>query len=232
MQGIRILSLILFSLAVLAGRLVAESSDRPNRPASGLCTQVGINVVNAGLHYENGTVKVSGTWEAPGGPARGVLLEYRLDSDRYEAETQNGTAGSWRYNEKFKACGSHVFEIVAFPSVVEDGRTVYCLPLGKTVKAFFDLPCQGMTSKLDCTDWVCKDGRCTGTCTGNATGGDWGYAALFGVNDANYINLPATPKGPWTHTVTCAPGERVSFKARDRLGAGGFSPVAEQPCGQ
>jgi len=232
MRGIRILGLILFISVLAAGTLDAESNDRPNRPAAGLCKEVGIKVVNDGLHYEGGSVKVSGSWEAPGGPVRGVLLEYRLDSDRYQAETQSGSAGKWRYSEEFKECGSHVFEIVAFPSVVEDGRTVYCLPLGKTVRAFFDLPCQGMTSRLDCTGWSCKDGRCTGTCTGDATGGEWGYVALFGVNDANYANLPSSPKGPWTYTVTCAPGERVSFKARDRLGAGGFSPITERPCGQ
>jgi hypothetical protein len=234
MNGIRILGLVLLIPILAAGALRAESNDRPPKPAAGLCTQVGINVVNDGLHYDDGTgtVKVSGSWETPGGPARGVLLEYRLDSDRYQAETQNGTTGKWRYSEEFKGCGSHTFEIVAFPSVVEDGRTVYCLPLGKTVRAFFTLPCQSMTSRLDCAGWSCKEGRCTGTCTGDATGGEWGYVALFGVNDANYANLPSSQKGPWTYTVTCAPGERVSFKARDRLGAGGFSPVAERPCGQ
>jgi len=232
MNFIRTLCLIVLASLLLNRELRAESNDRPNKPASGLCTQVGIQVANDGLRYENGTVKASGSWEAPGGPAKGVLLEYRLDSDRYQAETQGGTAGRWRYSEEFKDCGSHVFEIVAFPSVVEDGRTVYCLQLGKTVRAFFQLPCQGMTSQLDCTGWSCKEGRCTGTCTGDATGGQWGYVALFGVNDANYVNLPSSPRGPWTQTVTCSPGERISFKARDRLGAGGFSPVAERPCGQ
>jgi len=225
--------LLLTGLAGLAGALRAESNDRPNLPASGLCTQVGIDVVNAGLKYENGIVSASGSWTAPGGPAKGVLLEYRLDSDRYQAETQTGTSGKWKYSEKYKDCGYHVLEIVAFPSVVEDGRTTYCLPLGKTVKAFFQLPCQAMTSSLDCAGWSCKDGHCTGTCSGNAAGGDWGYVPLFGIDDANYVNPPsATQKGPWNQTVTCAPGQRVSFKARDRLGAGGFSPVAEQPCGK
>jgi hypothetical protein len=224
---------VLFAaLAGLAGPLRAESNDRPNLPASGLCTQVGIDVVNDGLKLENGTVSASGSWTAPGGPAKGVLLEYRLDSDRYQAETQTGTSGKWKYAEKYKECGSHVLEIVAFPSVVEDGRTIYCLPLGKTVKAFFQLPCQSMTSTLDCAGWTCKDGSCTGTCTGNATGGQWGYVALFGIDDANYVNLPSSQKGPWNQAVTCAPGQRVSFKARDRLGAGGFSPVVEQPCGK
>src|SRR3954469_5082016 len=189
MNAIQTLGLILLAPVLAGGALHAESNDRPPKPASGLCTQVGIKTVNEGLHYENGTVKVTGTWEISGGPARGVLLEYRLDSDRYQAETQSGAAGKWRNSEAFKACGSHVFEIVAFPSIVEDGRTVYCLPLGQTVRAFFELPCQGMTSRLDCAGWACKDGRCTGTCIGNATGGEWGYVALFGVNDANYANL-------------------------------------------
>lgn len=230
----------LFLLAMLAilggaglpGPLRAESNDRPNLPASGLCTQVGIDVVTEVFKYEDGTVQASGTWKAPGGPARGVLLEYRLDSDRYQAETQSGTAGKWTYREPYKDCGYHVLEVVAFPSVVEEGRTVYCLPLGKTVKSFFQSPCQTMTSKLDCAGWKCQDGRCTGTCTGNAAGGQWGYVALFGVDDANYVALPSSPHGPWSQTVTCAPGQRVTFKARDRLGAGGFSPVSERPCGQ
>jgi hypothetical protein len=231
MNTIRSISLALLTLA-LAGPLGAESNDRPNRPASGLCTQVGIDVVNDGLKYENGTVFSSGSWTAPGGPSKGVLLEYRLDSDRYQAETQSGTSGKWRYSETYKDCGYHVLETVAFPSVVEDGRTVYCLALGKTAKAFFQIPCQSMTSTLNCADWTCKDGHCTGTCTGNAIGGEWGYVALFGVDDANYVALPSSPKGPWNQAVTCAPGQRISFKARDHLGAGGFSPLSERPCGK
>ncbi|HTQ80129.1 MAG TPA: hypothetical protein VMM92_09035 [Thermoanaerobaculia bacterium] len=215
-----------------ASLLRAESNDRPPKPMSGLCTQVGIDVTSAGVQYEKGFVKSKGTWKATGGPAKGVLLEYRLDSDRYQAETQTGTSGAWQYNEDFNGCGSHVLEVIAFPGVVENGRTIYCLQIGKTNKAIFDLPCQGMTATLDCSGWTCKDGRCTGTCRGEANGGEWGYVALFGVNDANYVAVRDSQKGPWTQTVTCAPGERVSFKVRDHLGAGGFSPLAERPCGK
>jgi hypothetical protein len=235
MKSLRILSLSLLVPVLsggFAGPLQAESNDRPNRPASGLCTQVGIDVVTEMFKYEDGIVQASGSWTAPGGPAKGVLLEYRLDSDRFQAETQTGTSGKWKYTEKYKECGPRVFEIVAFPSVVEEGKTVYCLPLGKTVRSFFQCSCQTMTSKLDCAGWTCQDGICTGTCTGDATGGQWGYVALFGVDDANYVALPSSPRGPWTQTLTCALGQRVTFKARDRLGAGGFSPVAERPCGQ
>jgi hypothetical protein len=235
MKSLRATGLLLLALiagAGLAGPLRAESNDRPNRSASGLCTQVGIDVVTETFKFEDGTVQAGGSWKAPGAPARGVLLEYRLDSDRFQAETQTGTSGKWKYTEKYNECGSHVLEVVAFPSVVEDGRTVYCLPLGKTVKSIFQGSCQSMASKLDCGGWTCQDGRCTGTCSGNATGGQWGYVPLFGVDDANYVALPSSPKGPWTQKVTCAPGQKVTFKARDRLGAGGFSPIAERPCGQ
>ena len=185
---------------------------------------MGIDVITAAFKYENGIVHASGSWTASGGPARGVLLEYRLDSDRYQAETQPGTAGKWTYSETYKDCGHHVLEVVAFPSVVKGADDL--LPaLGKTIRSFFEASCQAMTSKLDCAGWSCKDGLCTGTCTGDATGGQWGYVALFGIDDANYVALPSSQKGPWTRTVTCAPGHRVSFKARDRLGAGGFSPI-------
>src|SRR5437764_992042 len=172
MKSLRALGLFLLATlamlggAGLAGQLRAESNDRPNLPASGLCTQVGIDVVTEVFKYEDDTVQASGTWKVPGGPAKGVLLEYRLDSDRYQAETQAGTSGTWKYREKYKECGYHVLEVVAFPSVVEEGRTVYCLPLGKTVKSFFKGECQSMTAKLDCAGWTCKEGRCTGTCTG------------------------------------------------------------------
>jgi hypothetical protein len=234
MKTIRILGplLLVVGIAGVTGPLQAESNDRPNKPASGLCTQVGIDVVTEAFKYEGGILKASGSWTAPGGPAKGVLLEYRLDSDRYQAETQAGTSGKWTCSESYKDCGYHVLEVVAFPSVVEDGRTIYCLTLGKTVKSFFQAPCQGMTSKLDCSGWTCKDGYCNGTCTGNASGGEWGYVALFGIDDANYTALKSSQKGPWSHAVTCTPGQRISFKARDRLGAGGFSPTVEQPCGK
>src|SRR5256885_10027214 len=104
MKAIRILSLFLLvaGVAGLARPLHAESNDRPNKPASGLCTQVGIDVVTQAFKYEDGVVQASGSWTASGGPAKGVLLEYRLDSDRYQAETQLGTAGKWTYSESYK----------------------------------------------------------------------------------------------------------------------------------
>jgi hypothetical protein len=232
MTTVRTLSLALIIPVLAAGLLRAESNDRPYRPAEGLCTQLTIDVTNDAFTYEGGVIHSSGSWTVKGAPAKGVLLEYRLDSDRYQAETQTGVSGKWTYTETFKDCGYHVLETVAFPAVIEKGRTSYCLTLGKTVKAFFHSACQTMTSKLDCTGWTCKDGSCTGTCTGDAEGGEWGYVALFGINDANYMNLPSSQKGPWSSTITCAPGQRVSFKVRDKLGAGGFSPVSEKPCGK
>jgi hypothetical protein len=38
-------------------------------------------------------------------------------------------------------------------------------------------------------------------------------------------------EGPFIQAVTCVPGQRISFKVRDRNGRGLWSNVAELGCG-
>jgi hypothetical protein len=55
---------------------------------------------------------------------------------------------------------------------------------------------------------------------------------MQGVNGKNYQIVEGAPQGPWTWTVTCAPGDMVSFLVRDKAGTGVLSAVAELPCGK
>jgi len=225
-------------LAVLAGPAWAENAAVPVPPPTGLCARAGAVVTLPSVSHAGGKLQASGTWQASGG-AKGLLLEVRIDADRDQAESWSGAAGKWDVAMDYKECGSHLLEVYVYPTVVEGGREVHCLAGGSSARANFTVNCTPR-AELQCDGWKCADGRCTGTCIGKGMNGRWGYAPFFGVIGANgaagvsgadWKYLDASP-GPWTQEITCAPGDRVAFKVRDRLGAGAFSPVVEQPCGK
>jgi hypothetical protein len=51
------------------------------------------------------------------------------------------------------------------------------------------------------------------------------------VNGEGWQQGEATSEGPWSHPVACDPGQRISFKVRDRDGRGYWSAVDEIGCG-
>jgi hypothetical protein len=210
--------------AVLAGQ--------PARAAD-VCSAARSAVALANLAAaEDGSIRANGTWQVSGGV--GVLLEYRIDSGRVQSETRAGASGSWDFSHS-ESCGRHVFRVYAFPTVAAAGRQVHCLETPPFSNQVFTIPCGPFAAIVAC-NWECSeppDARCAGTCTGTARGGrPGGYMAFWGVDGAKFQPSEATGAGPWTGTVACKVGERVSFKVRDQGGIGGWSDPVEKPCGK
>jgi len=55
-------------------------------------------------YNKDGQVVASGTWEVSGG-ATGAMLEFRIDNERYQAETRTGTSGTWERPESRRLIG-------------------------------------------------------------------------------------------------------------------------------
>ncbi|HYG62026.1 MAG TPA: hypothetical protein VEL74_05565 [Thermoanaerobaculia bacterium] len=175
------------------------------------------------------TVQAEGTWAA--GAADGVLLEIRIDMDRYHSETRTGASGAWRVSQDFNLCGKHTLRVFAMPMVQDGDRLVHCLERGTSAPQTFDLPCEPV-ARIDSCTWQCTEDDCAGSCTAGARSGVPDYVAHWGLNDSGYHAVEGFSRGPWTHEVVCKPGEKVTFKVRGRNGTGRWSNVAERACGQ
>lgn len=204
--------------------------------AADFCATAGATVTLTDLTWteEDGLVRAKGAWTAGEGAA-GVEVEYRVQSDRQWAEWRSGASGSWEVAFPYSVCRRNTFQVDVSPSFKSGSVLVHCLNQGRAVATRdFVISCQAQAQIGPC-QWECEEGppaRCSGLCTGTARKGVGGLVALVGVNDQDYQVAEGPVKGPWSVPVTCAPGDRVTFKVRDRDGTGGFSNIAEQPCGK
>jgi len=203
-----------------------------DRAATALCANARATLQLTGFHAdEHGRFEATGTWQTSGS---GVYFEFRVDGDRYGAETQQGSVGRWRYADAFAECEPHTARAHVFPMVTVGGRDIACLDQDQSVAHNFETDCRAAVEITSCV-WRCQPGQaavCTGTCTARASGDPIGYAAFWGINDGGYTPGEGDNRGPWTRSVTCCPGQRVSFKVRDHAGAGAWSKVVEAVCGK
>lgn len=232
-------STLLWALfALLLGTPGARANTpKPDRAVAPLCTTARAALAKTGFSEDGkGSFRATGTWQASGGAA-GVFLDYRIDGDRYGAEAQRGAAGEWVYADRFAECGRHTARIYVFPFVTAGGRDVICLGQGRSVPGAFASGCLPVAEILGCA-WSCQDGPaavCSGTCTGQASGDASGYVPFWGHDGGGYRAGERSGNQEtmqWTERIACSRGQRVSFKVRGHAGTGGWSPVAEVPCGR
>jgi hypothetical protein len=208
----------------------------PAVPAVGadLCPTATASATIADLTLKESQVDARGAWQS-GGSAAGVILEYRFDSDRLQSEGQAGPSGTWTMTQDLTkyGCGKHTLRVTAVPYVQDGARQVHCLNDSTFVKQTFEVSCAPVAEIVDC-QWECTGGdqpQCTGTCTGAARRGKLSYVPSWGVNDDAWQSAATPGEGPFTQAVSCAPGQKISFKVRDRDGRGLWSNVAELGCG-
>jgi hypothetical protein len=214
----------LLSLILLAAPVVAAD----------LCPTATASATITGLTVKESQVEARGAWQS-GGSAAGVILEYRFDSDRLQAEGQAGPAGNWHMAHDLSAygCANHTLRVTAVPYVQDGVSQIHCLNRSTYVKQTFAISCAPVAEIVDC-QWECtggKEPRCTGNCTGAARRGKLTYLPYWGVNGDAWQSAETPGEGPFTQAVSCVPGQRISFKVRDRDGRGYWSDVDEIGCG-
>jgi len=213
-------------LLILTLTVPAVADDR--------CSTATAGVTIDDLTVEGDVLTAKGTWQA-GGDATGVLLEYRVDGDRLRAETWSGASDSWtvvRMDPQVEDCGQHALRMYVFPSIQDGKHQRVCLSRSLSTMRQFDIACNPIAEIADC-QWQCSggnDGSCTGTCTASVRRGSPGYVPYWGVNGEGWQSSEASSAvGPWSQPVTCKPGQRISFKVRDRKSR--WSNVDEVGCG-
>jgi hypothetical protein len=220
---------LLALLVAAAGPLLPAGAAR----AADTCAAASTAVAVAEVSFADGVVTAHGSWEVKG--ASSVMLEYRIDQDRHQSEVRPGSSGTWEVTQAFALCGQHTLRVYAFPAVQEGGRLVHCLERGVSQPGRFTVSCAPV-ARIDACTWQCAgegaERRCAGTCTGSATGGRGLPIPFWGLDGAGFQAVPPPAAGPWTQAVSCTPGQRVSFKVRDRHGAGAWSEVVEKACGE
>jgi hypothetical protein len=216
-----------------ASLLPAEDSPSWNIPVTGACVGARVEVAMADLIAADDRLRAHGTWTAGGG-ATGVALEYRIDSNRHQAEILAGKqGGDWRFEESADTveCGRHALRVWAYPVVDEDWGQRVCLTSGTSAQKTVQISCTPRARIESCT-WQCPQGAagsCTGSCTGTASHGHPGYVPFWGIGEAEK-NGPYGA-GPWTQDLTCKAGERITFRVRDGSGYGLWSQKMERICG-
>lgn len=200
------------------------------------CTEATASVTVTDVRVDEDAVNAQGTWQVSGG-ADGVVLEYRIASDRLQAESQRGTSGSWEIatlDPEVERCGRFTLRVFAFPSVRAGERQLHCLKRGSSVPQQFEISCAPVAEIIQC-DWECTGGEnpaCSGLCTGMARRGKLSYIPFWGVDgDGWRQGADIASAGPWTRPVTCTPGQHISFKVRNRGENGLWSEVDEIGCG-
>jgi hypothetical protein len=204
--------------------------------ADDLCSAATVSVTIADLQVGEDSIAAKGTWQVGGG-AVGVLLDYRINNARGPMESHSDASGSWeaaRLELFDKTCGFRELRVHAYPSVQDGPRLRHCVAQVKSAPQVFEISCAPKAEIVDC-QWECEGGeapRCSGLCAGSARLGRAGYLPFWGVNGEGWQQAAEAPsEGPWSHPVTCAPGQRISFKVRDRSGRGLWSEVDEIGCG-
>lgn len=234
MRRLALLALTALLPALTPGALRADDSESPpGRGPIGKCAEASLTFDIEDATVRGGNLTAGGAWKAQGN-ADGIYLEVRVNSNRYHAELQKGTAGRYGYATDFERCGLQVLRVFACPTVREGGREVECLTRGRSMAKKLDIDCSLAARIVRCS-WDCADDAsqgCAGTCTAEAHGGTLNLVGLWGVNDTDYATVGGPPLGPWTAVVRCKPGEKVTFRARDQGGVGALSPPAEKPCGE
>jgi hypothetical protein len=215
----------------LASLLAAEDSPSWKIPVTGGCIHARAEVTVAELVSADDLLRAAGTWTASGG-ADGVALEYRIDSNRHQADAFSGPGaqGHWHFEEPADTvdCGPHALRVWAYPIVNEEGKQRVCLTNGTSAQKTVKISCTPR-ARIESCRWQCSAGSCTGSCTGTASHGHPGYVPFWGIGDVE-TNGPYGV-GPWTHDLTCKTGERVTLRVRDGSGFGLWSQKVERICG-
>jgi hypothetical protein len=226
--------LLLALLALAAVLLGSPLRAYPPSKMSALCATAKASITIDRHSVEGKLVKTGGRWEVTGG-ATGALVEVRIEADRWQSDSFQGTSGTWDFEQplKFEQCGHYGLRVYVYPSVDNGGHLLHCLENDSSTPWYFDVRCNAIAEITHC-DWECGDeapDQCSGVCSGRAQEGTPPYRAFWGLNNKSYQPIAETSNGPWTQAVRCKKGEQISFKVKDLNGIGRDSPVVNLSCG-
>jgi hypothetical protein len=101
---------------------------------SALCSGPSVSTLNiAGASSYASELASSGSW-AVSTSANAARLEYYVDGFLSSTDERTGTSGTWYFSQGGVACGSHTFEVRAYPMVIDSsGNRTTCYSSPRTV---------------------------------------------------------------------------------------------------
>lgn len=216
-----------------AAALAAVAAGAADGTGRDVCAQASAVVDLAEVKMAGDELTARGTWAAAGNAA-GVLLEYRIDSDRMAAEARLGPGGAWETRIPGRDCGHHYFRVTALPLAPDRERQEVCIAKPATENTGYDAECVAPVSLSDC-EWDCQegpDGACTGRCVGSIAAASGPFVPQLRIGDALFKSVGAASPGPWSLSVRCQSGQPVAFRVRQPGGRRDHSLPAEVVCGR
>lgn len=104
-----------------------SSTEPLGTQQSAMC--IGLSVTSltiTGVSSYQGDLAGAGTWAVSTG-ANGVTVEYYVDGVKHDSDEYRGTSGNWYFSRAGQTCGSHMFQVRAWPMVfASDGTASSC----------------------------------------------------------------------------------------------------------
>ncbi|MDY7232999.1 hypothetical protein [Hyalangium rubrum] len=138
------------------------------------------NLTNNGVSSYAGEIAGNGTW-AVSTLANALHLDYYVDGSLRASDERPGTSGYWYYSGGGYGCGSHSFEVRAYPMVIDsnNNRTV-CWSSPMTLS-------QSVVQTCPTASLSCSRNLATGyvNCTGSGSGGEPSYQYQWNIRYSN-----------------------------------------------
>lgn len=188
-------SLLLLGLLAACGGIEANDLDAMEElgtSQAAMCynsTASGLSI--SGISTYQGEMVGAGSW-AVTYPANAVWLDYYIDGVKQSSEqrTSETRSGSWSFSKTGVSCGSHTFQVTAYPMIVYSGGSSVCWSnTSQTRTQVVSEPCPEY-----CGDYVCNGNEDTWSCPS-----DCGYCG-------DYICDPGRGEDSWSCSMDCGGG--------------------------
>lgn len=148
--------LLLGALLAACGAPVLEYQEPLGIIESALCSGSSVSTLTlSGISTYRQEMAGSGSWGSTS-PANGVRLEYFIDNVKQAIDDRVGSSGSWSFSQAGVSCGTHTFQVNAYPLVIDSaGNRTVCLNSGpRSLSQSVSEPCP---PPLGCNgDGVCN----------------------------------------------------------------------------
>ncbi|WPB80798.1 hypothetical protein KYC5002_16880 [Archangium violaceum] len=163
---------------------LAPAGEPLGTAESALCSGSSVTQLSiGGISSYGGEIAGSGSWSVSSG-ANAVRLDYYVDGVLRSFEDRTGASGTWYFSSAGHACGTHSFEIRAYPMVIDsNGNRTVCVESPRTVSQYVEQTCA--TASLSCSR-PSSNINCTGSGTGGAAPYRYSWNILYSSDLGNW----------------------------------------------
>jgi hypothetical protein len=224
-------SLMLSACDISPGASSPALDEALGHAESALCSGASVTSLTfQGASSYGGELGAVGNWTVAS--ANGIRLEFYLDgrplaSSELPATERPPTPDTWYHSSTGVACGSHTFQVRAWPMVIDSaGSRTTCLAQGpKIISMPLSQSCP--SASINCR----RISNQQVSCTGSASGGTGGVTPLWHqqnwVPALDWYEIMPWYDGSWSHVFSCESPlyasiddgrVQVEFKVRDGSG--------------